>query len=49
MDIRDTRYIILDLISKRKRKYLDRRTNSSKERNRVSIIKTYLQTYKTYN
>ena len=49
MNVRDVEYIILDLILKRKRKHLDRRVNSSRGRNRVSIIKIYLRICKTYN
>ena len=49
MDIKNVRHIISDSISKRKRKYSDRRTDSSGEHNRVSITKTYLRIRRTYN
>ena len=49
MDIGNIRHIISDSISKRKRKYSDRRTDSSKGRNRTLITKTYLRIHRTYN
>ena len=49
MNTKDVRYIISNSVSKRKREYLDRRVDSSRKRNRVFIIKTYLRSRETYD
>ena len=49
MDVKDVRYIISDLISKRKRKHSDRHVDSLRRRNKVFITKTYLRIRRTYN
>ena len=49
MNIKDVKYIISNLISKRKEKYSNRRTDSSRERNKVPITETYLRLYRTYD
>ena len=49
LNTRNIEHSLLNLISKRKRKYLNRYTNSPKERNRIPIIKIHLRVRRTYN